>query len=255
MIDHSAMLAALCGPDGAPNLLTMLGSLLVAGLVGSAVHCGPMCGPLVLAQVSRNWARLNVAEICPRQRVRQGLLLPYHAGRLTTYAGLGALAAASGGLVGRVPGLGAIPAILLLFGAILLLGQALSRMTGPAGRLASLLHLPSGWGGGLAAAATRIDRDSLFGAWLFGILLGFLPCGLLYAALAAAASLSGPLDGGLAMIAFGLGTVPSLMTLGVLGQIAGRNWSQAMAKAAPLLLLLNAALLGAMAWQRLLALV
>ena len=172
-----------------------------------------------------------------------------------TYSGLGALAAASSGLVGGVPGLGAIPAVLLLIGAVLLLGQAMARLPGPARRMAALLHLPTGWGGGLAAAASRIDRDSPFGALLFGVVLGFLPCGLLYAALAVAASTAGPLEGGLAMFAFGLGTVPSLMTLGVLGQIAGRNWSRSMAKAAPLLLLLNAALLGAMAWQRFIALV
>jgi uncharacterized protein len=255
MHDHSAMLAVLCGPNGAPNLLILLGSMTLAGLLGSAVHCGPMCGPLVLAQVSRNWARLKISQICPRQRMKQGLLLPYHLGRLTTYAGLGALAAASSAVVGGVPGLGAIPAALLLIGAILLVGQAMARLPGPAARIAARLHLPAGWAGGVSRAAARIDRDTPAGAWLFGVAMGFLPCGLLYAALAVAASAAGPFAGGAAMFAFGLGTLPSLMALGVLGQVAGRRWSLAMTRAAPALLLLNAALLGAMAWQRFIALV
>ena len=155
MIDHSAMLAAICGPDGAPNLLTLLGSMLLAGLVGSVVHCGPMCGPLVVAQVSRNWARVKISEICPRQRVRQGLLLPYHMGRLITYSGLGTIAAASSGVVGGVPGLGIVPVVLLLLGAILLLGQALARLPGPIGRFAGKLHLPAGRSRRLGLIATR----------------------------------------------------------------------------------------------------
>jgi sulfite exporter TauE/SafE len=207
-----------------------------------------MCGPLVLAQVSRNWARLKIGDICPRQRIRQGLLLPYHVGRLISYSGLGALAASSGALVGGVSGLGAVPAILLALGAVLLFGQALARLM--PGRISGLLHLPLGWGARVSSLAGRIDRDSPLGALLFGIVLGFLPCGLLYAALAVAASLPGPLEGGMAMFAFGLGTVPSLMALGVLGQMAGQRWTQAVAKAAPVLLLLNAAVLATMAWQR-----
>lgn len=256
MIDHSAMLSSLCGPDGAPNLLTLLGSLFLAGVVGSVAHCGPMCGPFVLAQVSRNWARLKLDDMCPRQRVRQGLLLPYHFGRLLTYSGLGAIAAASGAVVGKVPGLGVIPSVLLLLGALMLFGQAMTKLLPArmAGWLAAV-HLPWRWGAPLSRLANRIDRDSPRGAVLFGVVLGFLPCGLLYAALAVAASTAGPLDGALAMCAFGLGTVPSLAALGVFGQMVGRHWGGVVTRVGPALLLLNAVILTVMAWQRFAALV
>ena len=244
MMDHSAMFAAICGPDGSPKPLILLGSLLVAGLVGSVAHCAPMCGPFVLAQVSRNWAHLKLRDICPRQRVQQGLLLPYHAGRLATYAGLGALAAASGGVLGNVPGLGVVPGLLLLAGAVLLLGQAMARLA-PQSVLA--LHLPARGSAFLSHLAGRIDRDSVPGAFLFGVVLGFLPCGFLYAALAVAASSGQAEIGAAAMLAFGLGTVPSLMLLGVLGQAAG----QSIARFGPLLLLFNALVLAVMAWQKL----
>ncbi len=244
MLDHSAMFAAICGPDGSPKPLILLGSLLFAGLVGSIAHCAPMCGPFVLAQVSRNWARLKMHEMCPRQRVQQGLLLPYHAGRLVTYAGLGALAAASSDVLGSVPGLGVLPGLLLLAGAVLLLGQAMARL---APSSAWALHLPARGSASLSRLAGRIDRNSVPGAFLFGVVLGFLPCGFLYAAVAVAASSGQAEIGALAMLAFGLGTVPSLMLLGVLGQAMGRS----IGRFGPALLLFNALVLAVMAWQRL----
>ena len=52
------------------------------------------------------------------------------------------------------------------------------------------------------------------------------------------------------MIAFGLGTVPSLMVVGVAGQAAGRSWNRGVTAAAPVVMALNAVLLLVLAWQR-----
>jgi sulfite exporter TauE/SafE len=51
----------------------------------------------------------------------------------------------------------------------------------------------------------------------------------------------------LALASFGLGTVPTLIVVGIAGHGAGRLWNGAIARAAPALLLLNATLLGALA--------
>jgi sulfite exporter TauE/SafE len=48
-----------------------------------------------------------------------------------------------------------------------------------------------------------------------GLLLGFLPCGLIYAALLKAAETASPLAGALTMLAFGLGTMGALLVLGL----------------------------------------
>ena len=85
-------LASLCTRDTALQGGLLFG-LFAAGAAGSVVHCGPMCGVFVLGQVSERMARLPSGRLCERQRISSGLLLPYHLGRLTTYAGLGALAA------------------------------------------------------------------------------------------------------------------------------------------------------------------
>src|ERR1700761_1222625 len=92
MMESLGWVAALCTSDSALRGGLLVG-LFTAGAAGSVIHCGPMCGVFVLGQVSERVAQLPAGGLCEWQRVRSGLLLPYHLGRLTTYAGLGALAA------------------------------------------------------------------------------------------------------------------------------------------------------------------
>ena len=221
-------LAAMCQPSGA----MLPGGLLLAGLAGSVMHCAPMCGPFVLAQVG---ARMQKA---PCASCRLGGALPgYHTGRILTYSLLGALA----GGIGLVPGLGWLAGLGLAAAAVLFFGQALRQLAPGLGR-----HIP-----GLDAAPTGMVR--LIGKLRpvsglpLGAALGFLPCGLLYGALLAASAAGGPAQGALAMLLFGLGTVPALLAIGIAGQAATRRWQHAIGHAAPILLLVNAAVLGAMA--------
>lgn len=253
MTDPVSWLGALCGagmPTATGAALPV--GLLLAGAAGSVMHCTPMCGPFVLGQVADRLARIPAARLCERARLSSAALLPYHAGRLTTYAGLGALAGAIGAVGSR---LGALPVLLLLLGAALFLSHALARLA-PALRplLPALDRAPAGWPRLVRRLAARIDRDRPAGGYLLGAALGFLPCGFLYAAIASAAASGSAGGGALAMLAFGLGTVPGLVAVGIAGQAAGRAWHRAVVAAAPLVMLANAALLGGMAWARLAAL-
>ncbi|MFH1568589.1 MAG: sulfite exporter TauE/SafE family protein, partial [Gemmatimonadota bacterium] len=56
-----------------------------------------------------------------------------------------------------------------------------------------------------------------------GLLLGLLPCGLVYAALIAAAALGSPLRGGAGLALFGLGTVPALLGVSVADELLVRH--------------------------------
>jgi sulfite exporter TauE/SafE len=244
MTDHLAMFAAWCGPDG-PGLLL---GLFFAGLASGPLHCAPMCGPFVLGQTSERLARIPAAGLCEFARLRAGLLLPYHLGRLLTYAGIGALAAR----LGALPGLGRLSSASLLVGALLFLLLALLRLVPAVGRRLPTTRAPVSLVRLIAAASRRVDRTRWHGGLLLGIALGFLPCGLLYAALAVAAGGGGASRGALAMAAFGLGTVPTLAAVGIAGQVAGRMLQGRLAVAAPALLLANAALLATAAWQALL---
>jgi uncharacterized protein len=242
------ILAAFCRPTASWAGGGVTFGLLLAGLAGGAMHCVPMCGPFVLGQVADRMARVPAVRLCELQRVRGALLLPYHLGRITTYAGLGALAAAMGSTLSSLPWLSSLSGLLLLVAALLFLGQALRRLV-PAlhALLPDATAAPHGFVRLIVGLTGRIDRSSPLGGLLLGLALGFLPCGFLYAALTAAAASGGPAAGALAMVAFGLGTVPSLVAVGIAGQAAGRRWQRATVSAAPAVMLLNAALLTVLA--------
>jgi sulfite exporter TauE/SafE len=226
------------GPGG---LAALMGALFLAGLAGGATHCAAMCGPFVLAQAGALADRSAAGGVL--QRLSGAALLPYHAGRMLGYGMLGALAGGVAGLASLATGLRFVLAGLLLVAALLMFAQAsarvaaaLPRFHGPRlpraleARLGALLAAPGGWRGvGL------------------GLLLSALPCGLLYAALAAAAASGSALAGALAMIAFVAGTVPAMIGVALLGRFFGRRNGPAFRIAGIALFALNGAVLTAMA--------
>lgn len=233
------MLGAICGPAQIERGLFLVPALLLAGLAGSTVHCTAMCSPFVLGQVADGMARMPAARMCQAARLRGALLLPYHAGRLATYTALGIAAGWLGAL--RLPQ--AVPGILLALAAAGLLLLALRRF-----QPAFAFALPAGASGsGIGQFASRLGQ--LRGVPL-GLALGLLPCGMVYAALTASAS-GGPVIGGLGMLAFGLGTVPALIAVGLVGHAAARRWEAAARRAAPWVLTANGVLLFALAWRAL----
>jgi len=221
-------------------------TLLLAGLLGGATHCAGMCGPFVLSQVGAGLDRTG-APYGEVRRLTGALLVPYHLGRATTYVMLGAAAGAMAGGAATLPFMGWLPSALLALAAVIFLSQAVSRgvrlvprfagREGPSrlstaiGRLsAPFLADPRGWRG-----------------YALGLVLGLLPCGLLWGAIAAAGGAGGPVEGAVAMAAFALGTVPALVGVGYAGALFGRRFRPALAWAMPVVLLGNAAMLGVLA--------
>jgi uncharacterized protein len=215
--DLLSQLAAWCG---APTIAGggLAAGMLMAGLAASPLHCGPMCGGFVLGQVSDRMARLPTARLSQCQHLRAASLPRYHLGRITTYMVLGSLAGGSGMLLNQ---LGGGAGVFLLLGAALLAAQA-------ARRLRPGIKLPLG--GGLRG-------------YSLGLALGFLPCGVLYAAIAAAAATGSPWRGALAMFCFGIGTIPALFAVGWFGVTAGQSLRRHLAALTPAVLVFNAALL------------
>ena len=60
----------------------------------------------------------------------------------------------------------------------------------------------------------------------FGVFNGFLPCPLVYAFAAQAASTAGALPGILVMASFGLGTFPAMLMMGGIGRVLAPAWRQ-----------------------------
>ena len=185
-------------------------AMLALGLA-SGMHCVGMCGGFVAA-----FSSPRVIPIVPEKSTKRILL--FNAGRITTYAALGA---ASGFLGGELAfALGAQTALYVLANVMLIgVGLYLAGMTGflaPPEKLAAPL-----W----RAAQPLLQTGSAYGP---GLAWGFIPCGLVYGALAAA-SLAGSATGGAArsalggaaaMAAYGLGTLPWLLSAGFLVSFA-----------------------------------
>jgi uncharacterized protein len=151
----------------------------VAGLVGSP-HCIGMCG--------------SFAILCGG---RAADTVFWHLGRMTTYALLGTLAGAFGALL---PGPSWVAAVV-----------SLALMLWFAAALAGLVPEPRVAIPGLARLGAAMSGNPNPGMrYAFGIVIGFLPCGLVYATLGIAVAAGTPLAGAVAMAAFGLGTAPLL---------------------------------------------
>ena len=183
---------------------------LSLGLLGGFGHCVGMCSPFVLF-VSRRY----VAPDAGRAAAFRAQLW-YTAGRVLTYALLGALAGALGGVV-------------QLAGALLGLQRAASVVAGAVlvlWALVALSDLVPGLetGGSLfAKVAARLKGRVPGHPFAIGLFLGLLPCGLLYSAVIAAVARGGPLEGALALTLFGLGTAPALLGLSLADELLARH--------------------------------
>ena len=240
-----AYFTALCGdklqlPASLSPSLPM--ALLLAGLAGSLVHCLGMCGPFVLGQVVADSEHAPRGRYGEWHRLAGASLLPYHLGRLTTYTVLGAIGGAATALFTATTGFAWLSAALLVLGALLMILQAIGLALGAASPLSRLVTR--------LAAPVSASRHPL-ARYALGLVLGLLPCGLLYGALAAAAGTGSARGGAIAMLAFGMGTVPALIGVAWLGLLLRRRLRGLAHWIAAPLLVVNGLLMLGLASQRL----
>jgi len=238
-------LIALCS-DGlhSPAVAASLPlGLFVAGLAGGALHCVGMCGPFVLGQVMATADATPPSGYGEWRRLSGAALAPYHLGRATTYTLLGGIAGGATALFAATTGFAWLSSLFLAIAALLLIAQAAGLAIG---------SRTTPWSAVLSRLATPLSRSRHpAGRYGLGVLLGFLPCGLLYAALAAAAGTGSVAEGALAMTGFALGTVPALVAVGWGGLIMRRRMRAAATWVSAPLLVGNALLMLALASQRL----
>ena len=187
--------------------------VLAFGFV-SSLHCVQMCGPLVLTY---SVAASSTATRRPLLRLH----LAYNAGRTITYSLLGAAVGLIGGsmrFVGRLAGIEGVAAIVAGI-AMVLAGLVLLGMS-PAFKGWRGLQMPSQL---LRPAGRLMSSPSALSKFALGLMMGFLPCGLIYAALMKALGEATPLGGALTMLAFGLGTSVALVAVGLGSSAATRK--------------------------------
>lgn len=179
-------------------------AVFLVGLLGG-VHCLGMCGSIVGVFTAQT----------PKDSPRWPFHLAYNGGRLASYALAGALAGAVGqaGLLMR----DAVPVQHLLFALSSLMLVALGLYL--AGIWSAVRHIEElGVGlwrriqpltGRLFPVSTPLRALGLGALW------GWLPCGLVYSVLVTSLASGSALQGSLVMLAFGLGTLPNLLAIGL----------------------------------------
>ncbi len=196
-----------------PNLASLAAQSFAAFSLALAggLHCAGMCGGIVGAlQLNR-----------PREASPARLAAGYHAGRVISYTLAGALAGTFGAALYAAEVM-PVQASLLLVGSLMLLAIGATMF----GRNRWLKHIePAGaWIWRLIAPLARRVYPPRTGgqALAAGLAWGWIPCGMVYAALPLALVAGGPLPGALVMLAFGVGTLPNMLAVDVAVHGMGR---------------------------------
>ncbi len=202
MIEHGTLIAAF-----------------VVGLLGG-VHCAGMCGGIVAA-LSLGTSRPEVSAGDASQGASLPILLAYNLGRILSYVVAGAIAGGAGWFATRWMDVNQAQLVLQILAGLFMVALG--------------LYL-AGWWHGLArverAGGVLWRRLEPLGrrfmpvrsprqAVVLGLVWGWLPCGLVYSVLIWSISAGGALQGAALMGAFGLGTLPNLLLMGVMAARLG----------------------------------
>jgi sulfite exporter TauE/SafE len=181
--------------------LGIYGLALMTGVLGSG-HCLGMCGALV----SGFFIKAGGEDKGPWPYIA------YHGARITVYTTIGAIAALAGaalvstGIVGKIQGiLQIVVGLVVILLGLEVFGKSPVRLT--------ISFAPTRWlhQGFARAAATGTVKGAASG----GVVNGLMPCSLTLAMAVKATTAGSPAEGGLLMLAFGAGTVPSMLLVSV----------------------------------------
>ncbi len=220
-------------------------SYLAAFVIGlfSSLHCIGMCGSII--------GTLTYSlspDIRNNKRILFSIVLSYNLGRIASYALAGAVVGTLHAFLSLPFSQGAAYRILQLLSAAVMAGAGLY-IGGWFPRFAYIEKLGSRFwkliepfGRKMIPVKTRIQ------ALLFGMVWGWLPCGLIYTALALAATTGDIMHSSMTMLSFGLGTLPAVVGVGIMTSMLAKLSRVQHFKQAVGILLIVFALLAAFPW-------
>ncbi|MFT6332510.1 MAG: sulfite exporter TauE/SafE [Lentimonas sp.] len=167
-----------------------------------------MCGPFVLNQVGNRLGNIKINQVTTFKKLQGLTLLPYHFGRISTYCLITFFSASISQNLKNSPSFKQLAGLLLIIGVLVIFNSTIAKIKLPF-KMPQVLRIK------------KINFINNFVSYLFanpvgfksyllGIILGFLPCGLVYGAILSALALENSLISTLAVLAFGIGTIPAL---------------------------------------------
>jgi len=184
------------------------GSYITAFLLGlfSTVHCLAMCGSVIGALT------LSLPmEVRESQRKMLPYVFNYNLGRILSYTMAGAIVGLLSSPLANFNG----HMILRYLSIVVMIAMGLY-LAGWFPKFAKMERLGAPIWRWLQPIGQKLLPVKAFSqAFWLGIVWGWLPCGLVYAALAVAATVGEPVKASLVMLSFGLGTLPAVMGAGL----------------------------------------
>jgi len=204
--------------------------IAMIGLLGG-VHCVGMCGGIVGALSVASQPARKAFPVAVVSHTGAGALdgalkvLAYNLGRIGSYAIAGAIAGGAGQGIGTLAQISTLQVAGYWLANLMLVALGLYLMDAWRG-LAQLEALGQKiWRHLQPLTKYLLPMDSPWKALALGGLWGWLPCGMVYSVLLTALLTGSPVAGALVMLAFGLGTLPNLLAMGLLGTRM-QGWSR-----------------------------
>ena len=208
-------------------------AVFLIGLLGGFSHCIGMCGGFVISYT----LKINENDLTTRPSFLQRLIphLMYSSGRILTYMLLGEIFGFLGGSLQVIFAIRDFQGFLQLFAGVVMIFMGLDL----AGLIPNLA--PDSFPGINAFKRlihnlfSKVNRRNVFG---LGFVLGFIPCGLVYAVGAKAAATGSLVGGMLTMLFFGLGTLPAMVLTGLAAHLISAKLRARIYKIAAILVVL-----------------
>jgi hypothetical protein len=198
-------------------------SAITFGLI-TGFHCIGMCGPIAISLplINQSWF----------SRTTSALL--YNFGRTVTYSAMGAVF----GLLGKGFQLfGILQWVSIATGIIMILTVLFPLLFRKHFQAEGIV---SKWTSGLKSAFRKMFlKRSYSSLFVIGLINGLLPCGPVYMMAMAGAAVTGSVTGGaIYMLAFGLGTIPMMLSLSLFGNIISTRFRNTIRKVIPVFIVI-----------------
>ena len=205
-------------------------TMFVTGLAGSFTHCIGMCGPIAIGQMSIRLMHTPKEKMTQWNKIQCSLALPYYIGKALTYSILALVALELSENFKDSKGFLYVGLFLMIVTGLLFIKAGLSKTfffmeLDKDNLLNKVLNKVNNF---ISNNTKKLSANPKgIKGWLLGMILGLIPCGLVYASIVTVVSNSDSMWlAGSAMFAFGLGTIPGLFMVAYLGQQILSRWKK-----------------------------
>jgi len=212
-------------------------AVFTIGILGGFSHCIGMCGGFVMTYSLKIRETGTTQSLVKRYSLLAHLL--YNGGRIFTYIIMGEIFGLIGSTIGFILVIKNLQGALELFAGCFMLAMGLDFAGLWPGRSADFFPGVDRFKNLIQKLYKNLNPQNLF---LLGMILGWIPCGLVYAAGAQAVATQSMLGGMMTMLFFGLGTFPALLLVGISTEYISARLRRQLYRLAALVLILLAIL-------------